>query len=142
MGASCNAPTVGPCQNRINNAAGNQLTSNYVIKNQNIGRSWNASGSLMKTLSKGFAARGGYSYGISRNTIDAGSTTSASFSSMYQHGDPNITPLSLSSNSAGHRVFASATYTRNLIRIGATTVSGFWDIHPQSDNPRTHFQPT
>ena len=129
-GTSCNTPTATPCATRINNAAGNQLTAAYVIKNQDVGRSWNVSGSLMKTLSNGFAARGGYSYGISRNTVDAGSTASGTFGSNYQHGDPNLTPLSLSSNSAGHRVFASATYTKQFIPIGSTSISAFWDIHP------------
>ena len=131
VGASCNSPTVGPCQNRINNAAGNQLTSAFVIKNEDIGRSWNVSGSLMKSLTKGFSARGGYSYGISRNTIDPGSTTSASFGSAYQHAATRTSHHSVCRAIRPVIAFlASATYTKNLLPFGATTIAGFWDIHP------------
>src|SRR6185503_9661808 len=41
FGTSCSNPTVGPCANRINNAAGNVVSTNVVLKNQNIGRAWN-----------------------------------------------------------------------------------------------------
>jgi hypothetical protein len=40
-GANCNNATVGPCSNRINNAAGNQVSSAVAMKNQNVGRNWN-----------------------------------------------------------------------------------------------------
>ena len=40
------------------NAVGNQITANYVIKNENQNRSWNISGALSKALSHGFAFRG------------------------------------------------------------------------------------
>jgi Carboxypeptidase regulatory-like domain len=116
--------------NRINNVVGNQVTAAYVLSNQNIGRSWNVSGSLMKTLTHGFAVRGGYSYGISRNTVDPGSTASGNWGSNYISGDPNNPGLSYSTNSQGNRVFASATYTKEYFSFGSTTISAFWDGHP------------
>ena len=41
---------VGPCVTRINNAAGNQITNAIVLKNQNVGRSWNFAAQRLKTL--------------------------------------------------------------------------------------------
>ena len=52
-GAACGSPTVGPCATRLNNAAGNQITNAIVLKNQDVGRSWNFAASLMKTLEAG-----------------------------------------------------------------------------------------
>src|SRR5262249_29621144 len=55
------AGQVGPCVTRLNNAPGDQVTANYVIKNSNQNYSWNISGSLAKAMSHGFAIKGGYS---------------------------------------------------------------------------------
>src|SRR4029079_571654 len=43
----------GPCFQRLNNAVGNQITANYVIKNQSQNRSSNISGAVSKTASHG-----------------------------------------------------------------------------------------
>ncbi len=59
--------------NRINNATGNQVVENIVLLNQSIGRSWLAAASVIKPVTHGFAFKGGYSYGVSRNTVDPGS---------------------------------------------------------------------
>ena len=88
-GTSCATPTPGPCATRLNNAAGNVITSAVVLKNQDIGRSWNLAGSLAKSLEAGFAFKGAYSYGESRNTIDAGSVAAGSFTNNPISGDPN-----------------------------------------------------
>jgi hypothetical protein len=132
VGTACNAPTTTPCVTRLNNVGGNQITNAIVLKNQNVGRSWNAAGTLSKTLSAGFSIKGAYSYGEARNTIDAGSIASGSFTNNPMHGDPNNPGLGFSSGSPGHRVFVATSYTRQYFGFGATTVSGFWEARPST----------
>jgi hypothetical protein len=138
VGPACAAlGQVGPCVNRINNATGNQVTQAFVLENQNIGRSYTVSGSAMKTLSNGLAIRGGYSYGVAKNTHDPGSTAFTNWASNYQSGDPNNPGLSYSQNSPGNRVFLSATYSKQYFGFGSTMVSAFWDGHPNSNTSYT-----
>ncbi len=132
-GTSCATATSGPCVTRINNAPGNQITNAIVLKNQNIGRSWNASGSLMKTLQAGLSIRGAYSYGVARNTIDPGSVASGSWTTNAISGDPNNPGLGYSSNSPGHRVFVATSYSKEYFGFGATTVSAFWEARTISN---------
>ena len=129
VGPSCNAPTVGPCQNRINNAAGNVVARNIVMKNQNIGRAWNLSASLERPFSNGFFVKGAYNYGVAKNTIDPGSIASGSWNGNAQSNDPNNPGLSYSANSPGHRFFLAASYRKEYFSFGATTVSLFFDAH-------------
>ena len=127
FGASCNNPTVGECANRINNAAGNVVTTAVVMKNQNVGRSWNAAVTLEKRYRAGFWFKTAYSYGDAKNTIDPGSIATGSWQNNPISTDPNLVPLSRSNAAAGHRYFAVGSYSRNFIKIGATTVSLFWE---------------
>jgi len=55
VGPSCNSPTPGPCQFRINNAAGNVVARNIVLKNENVGYSYNISGSVERPFKIGRA---------------------------------------------------------------------------------------
>jgi hypothetical protein len=126
-GPACGAPTVGPCATRLNNAAGNQVTNAMVIKNQDIGRSWNFAASLMKTLQNGVSFKTAYSYGESRNTLDAGSVAAGSFTGNPQSGDPNNPGLAFSSNSPGHRFFIAGSYSKDYFSFGETTVSAYWE---------------
>ncbi|HUP90218.1 MAG TPA: carboxypeptidase regulatory-like domain-containing protein, partial [Longimicrobiales bacterium] len=57
VGTSCTAPSAVPCVTRINNAAGNQVTANIVLKNQNIGRNWNIAFSAVKPMWHGLSLR-------------------------------------------------------------------------------------
>lgn len=138
QGPSCATPTATPCLNRINNAAGNQVTAAYVLKNQDVGRSWVASGSLMKSLSKGFSARGAYSYGRSRNNVDAGSTALGTWTTIAHRADPNNPGLGYSQNSPGHRVYFNATYSKQYFNLGATTISAYWEARTNSVNFATN----
>lgn len=97
-----------------------------VLKNQNVGRSWNVATSLSKTFRNGFV-RGAYSYTEARNTVDAGSIAFGSWNNNAHTGDPNNPGLGFAAVSPGHRVFAAASYRGEYFRFGATTVSVFWD---------------
>jgi hypothetical protein len=126
-GTSCATPTPGPCATRLNNTAGNVITSAVVLKNQDVGRSWNLAGSLSKTLHAGFAFKGAYSYGESRNTIDAGSVAAGSFTSNPISADPNNPSLAYSGSSPGHRVFLTGSYSKQYFDFGGTTISAYWE---------------
>ena len=103
--------------NRINNTTGNVITSAFVLKNQNIGSSWNLSGSLSKTLFHGLSLRGAYSYGEAKNTIDPGSTASSTFANNQHSADPNNPGVGYSAYTQGHRVFVQASYTQAVLRL-------------------------
>jgi hypothetical protein len=107
-----------------------QVANTTVLKNQNVGSSWNIATTLSKTSAFGLSLRGAYSYNISRNTVDPGSVAVTSWSGNPHAGDPNNPGVGYSTPfgaSLGHRVFALASYSRDYFRIGATTVSFFWE---------------
>jgi len=125
------AGQVGPCVNRINNAAGNQITAAYVIGNNDLNRSQNFAATLTKPMFRGMSFRGGFAYGVSKSTIEPSSTASSSWGSANAiPGDPNNPPLAYSTNTPGKRVYFSATYSHDYFGWGATTVSAFYDAHP------------
>jgi hypothetical protein len=124
-GIPCNA-TSGPCVTRINNAPGNNVTQAIVLKNQNEGRSWNIATSLSR-VTGGLTLKGAYSYGETKNTVDAGSTAITSWGGNEHSGDPNNPGLAYSDHSPGHRAFVMASYTGQYFGFGATTISGFWE---------------
>jgi hypothetical protein len=134
VGAACGTGTVGGCVNRINNAAGNQVTANIVMKNQDIGRNWNLAFSASKPMWHGISLRTAYSYGEAKNTIDPGSTANASWGSNATPGDPNNPGLGYSSSSPGHRFYLSASYSKQYFGWGATTISGFWESRTLGNN--------
>lgn len=101
--------------------------------NQSQGRAWNLAFTLEKSNSKGFYVKGGYAYGVSKNTVDAGSTAGTSFSNNTVVGDPNIPELGYSSAYMGNRVFAAASYRLEYFKFGATTFSAFWESQNQSN---------
>jgi hypothetical protein len=117
----------GPCVSRINNSIGNQITNAFVLKNQHVGRSWNAAACAAKTMTAGVSIKGGYSYGEARNPIDPATIGVTSFGGNVMHGDPNNPGLGYSNASPGHRVFVAASYSRQYFGLGATTVSAFWE---------------
>ena len=126
VGPSCNSPTAGACSNRINNAAGNQITNAVVLKNQDIGRSWNLAFSLERPFTNGLFLKAAYSYGEAKNTVDPGSIASGTWTSNPHSNDPNNPGLGISANSPGHRAFLTASYRRQWFDFGATTASIFW----------------
>ena len=117
----------GGCVTRLNNDPGNQVTVAYVLKNESEGRAWNFAQSLVKNTSYGLSIRGAYSYGVSKSLSDPESTAATSFSRSSQFADPNNPGLAYSLWSPGHRVFALVNYSREYFRLGATSISLFWE---------------
>ena len=111
--------------NRINNVVGNQVTSAVVLKNQNVGRSWNVAGTLEKMYRSGLWMKTAYSYGEARNTVDPGSQAAGSFNNNPQDNDPNNPGLSISNQSPGHRFFAVGAHSRDFFKFG---INFFFDV--------------
>jgi hypothetical protein len=110
-----------------------QVIDAIVLKNESIGRSWNAALSLQRTFSAAFFVKGAYSYGEAKNTVDPSSIAFGNWSTNAISGNPNNAPLSFSSASPGHRVFIAASYTKDFFGLGNTTISTFWDAHTNRD---------
>ncbi len=100
------------------------VTNAVVLKNQNIGRSWNMAGTLAKNFRGGFL-KSAYSYGEARNTVDPGSIAFGSWNNNQHAGDPNNPGLGYAVGSPGHRVFLTGAYTMEYFKFGGTTLSFF-----------------
>lgn len=107
----------------------NRIHSNIfnavVLKNQDIGRSWNAAASIKRMFTQGLFINAAYSYGEAKNTVDPGSIAFGSFINNRHAGDPNNPGLGFSDASPGHRLFAAVSYTKEYFDFGGTTVSLF-----------------
>ena len=110
--------------NRINA----NITSAYVLKNQNVGTSYNISASLEKAFSGGFYSKAAYAYGSARNTIDPGSTAGGTFSNNFVSTNPNTPGASYGSAWSGHRAFLVMSYKRQYFGFGATGISVFNEL--------------
>ncbi len=103
------------------------ITSAVVLKNQNVGTSWNTAFSLERGFRNGFFAKAAYSYGIGRNTVDAGSIAFGSWNGNPHAGNPNNPGVGFSNFSAGHRWFTTATYERQYFGFGKTGISVYFE---------------
>ncbi|HEY8551263.1 MAG TPA: carboxypeptidase regulatory-like domain-containing protein [Vicinamibacterales bacterium] len=108
-----------------------------VLKNQNVGRSWNFATSLVKNFRDGFV-KGAYSYGEAENTVDPGSIAFGSWNNNQHAGDPNNPGLGYAISSPGHRVFLAASYGREYFGFGRTTVSIFWEARTNGNTSYTY----
>ena len=109
--------------NRINAKIPNAVT----LSNQALGYSWVGSFSLERPFSNGLFVKGAYSYGETKNTVDPGSIAAGTWFGNPITNDPNNPGLGFSSNFMGHRVFATASYSKDFFKFGNTSVSVFWE---------------
>jgi len=121
-----NGPDGRPRWTAGNNIYGN-IADAVVLKNQNEGYSWNLAFSAERRYRNGFYAKAGYSYGESKNTVDPGSIAFGSWNNNQHSGNPNLPGVAYSTGTAGHRVFAAATYRLEYFNFGGTMFSVFWE---------------
>ena len=126
-GTSCATATATPCVTRLNNVSGNQITNAIVLTNQGVGKSWNAAFTLAKSMQNGFMFKSAYSYGQAKNTVDAGSIASGSWTGNQISSDPNNPTLGYSGASPGHRFFVSTAYSHEYFGFGATSLGVYWE---------------
>jgi hypothetical protein len=111
----------------VNNVDLNRIHSKIdqaiVLKNQNVGNSYNIAVSLERPFKNGLFAKAAWSYGISRNTVDPGSIAGGSWSGNAHAGDPNNPGVGFSANTMGHRAIGAITYRTP----SSTTFSVVWE---------------
>jgi outer membrane receptor protein involved in Fe transport len=113
--------------NRIYSAVSNAV----VLTNQGKGYAWNLSAFVERQFHNGLFARLGYSYGVSKNTVDPGSIASGSWTGNAISGYPNNPAAAYSSNTPGPRLFGAVSYRRDFTGVGPTTISvGFGASRP------------
>jgi hypothetical protein len=113
-----------------NNRIHQNISNAIVLKNQNVGSSWNIATTLSKITTFGLTVRGAYSYNTSRNTVDAGSIAFGSWAGNPHAADPNNPGIGYSTpfaSSLGHRFFVNASFTKEYFGFGGTTFSMFWE---------------
>jgi hypothetical protein len=108
-----------------------------VLKNQNVGRSWDAAFSAEKQFSRGFWFKSAYRYGEAKNTVDAGSIAFGSWNNNQHAGDPNNPGLGFALSSPGHRFFMAGSYTAEYFSFGRTTFSVFFDAYTNGNTSYT-----
>lgn len=113
----------GSNSNRINT----NISTAVVMKNQNVGRQWNASFTLERPFSNGLYVKGAYSYGEARNTVDPGSIAAGTWQNNAITTDPNNPVVGLSGSNQKHRLFITGSYHKDYFKFGGTTVSMFWE---------------
>jgi hypothetical protein len=111
-----------------------------VLTNEGIGYSWNLAFSLERAFTNGLYGKLGYTYGVSKNTVDAGSIASGSWTGNAVALDPNNPLAGYSQFSPGPRIFAALSYTRDFIGAGPTSVSLYLDGHRAGSNSYTFAQ--
>ena len=102
------------------------IANAVVLKNQNVGDSWNLAFTGNKSFKGGFV-KAAYSYGEAKNTIDAGSIAFGSWNNNQHPGDPNNPGIGYASGSAGHRFFLTGSYTKEYFGFGGTTFSAYYE---------------
>ncbi|MEX2157411.1 MAG: carboxypeptidase regulatory-like domain-containing protein [Gemmatimonadales bacterium] len=98
-----------------------------VLTNQGLGHAINVAVSVERAFQNGVFAKLGYAFGESKNTVDAGSIASGSWTGNAISLDPNNPAIANSQFAPGHRIFGAFSYSRDLVGIGATSVSLYFD---------------
>jgi hypothetical protein len=102
------------------------ISNAIVLKNQNVGDSWNLAFTGNKNFKGGFV-KAAYSYGEAKNTVDAGSIAFGSWNNNQHPGDPNNPGLGYAAGSPGHRFFLTGSYTKEYFGFGGTTFSAYYE---------------
>jgi hypothetical protein len=101
-----------------------QVINAIVLGNQHAGYAWNVAASLAKTHRAGFL-KAAYSYTRSRNPVEPGSLAATSWGANPQAGDPNNPGVQYFAH--GHRAFVAGSHRFEYLKLGATTVSFFFE---------------
>ena len=120
-------------RNRINS----NVTAAYVVSNATTGHSYNVSGSLAKSFTKGFFGKAAYAFGETKNSFDPGSTAATNWTANAQSNDPNNPGVQFSTFSPGHRMFLALSYRKEYFRFGATQLSLFTEGRTQGNTSYT-----
>ncbi len=115
-----------------------QVHNAIVLKNQDVGDSWNLAFSGEQELPAAASSSRPTATAKSKNTVDPGSIAFGSWNSNQHAGDPNNPGHRLSpAGSPGHRFFLAGSYTKEYFSFGGTTFSAFFETRTESATPST-----
>ncbi len=100
-----------------------------VLKNQDVGYSYNIAATIEKPMTAGLYGKIGFSYGVSKNTVDPSSIASGNYYNNLQSNNPNNPGLGVSFYTPDSRVFLAISYRIEYFNFGATTISCFLDSY-------------
>jgi hypothetical protein len=110
------------------------VSTAVVLTNQGLGHATNIALSLERAFQNGLFAKVGYTYGVSKNTVDAGSIAAGSWTGNMIARDANNPVAANSQFSPGPRAFGAFTYSRDFVGIGRTSLSLYIDGRPAGNN--------
>lgn len=113
------------------------ITTAILMKNTNKGYSSTITGRLQKTY-KDFFFSVAYTYAVSKNTAEPGSTAGGLWSGRAVQGDPNTPNLAYASWYQPHRVVAFASYKINYAKYFATSIGLFFEAAPNGVTSYTY----
>jgi hypothetical protein len=119
----------GPDRRRrwTSNRIYSNVSNAIVLTNEGKGYSWSTAFSLERAFQGGLFAKVGYAYGVSKNTVDAGSIASGSWSGNPIALDANNPVAGYSQFSPGPRLFGVVSYTHEFFAGSPTSVSVYFD---------------
>jgi len=110
------------------------VSNAIVLTNEGKGYSWNLAFSVERAFRNGLFAKLGYTYGVSKNTVDAGSIAAGSWTGNSISLDPNNPAAGYSLFSPGPRIFGALTYSREFFAGSPTSVSVYFDGRSAGDS--------
>lgn len=109
-------------------AANPNISDAILMRNTNLGYSYNLTAEIQKQFANGFYAKLAYSYTDSRSVNDGGSIAQSIWRDRSISGDPNANVLSYSQFLTPHRIVGVAAYRFEYLNKNlATTVSLFYN---------------
>ncbi len=105
------------------------LTTAILMKNSNKGFSSTLTGRVQKTY-KDFFFSVAYTYAVSKNTAESGSTAGGLWSGRSVQGDPNTDNLAYAGWYQPHRVIAFGSYKISYAKYFATTIGAYFEAAP------------
>ncbi|WP_245826213.1 TonB-dependent receptor [Spirosoma rigui] len=109
-------------------AANPNISDVIVMRNTNLGYSYNLTAEIQKQFTNGLFVKAAYSYTDSRSVNDGGSIAQSIWRDRSVSGDPNDNVLSYSSYLNPHRIVGVAAYKFSYLnKKVATTVSLFYN---------------
>ena len=122
-------PTTGALLSGTAVTAASPVISDAVLmRNTNLGYSYNLTAEIQKQFANGFYVKAAYSYTDSRSVNDGGSIAQSIWRDRSISGDPNANVLSYSSFLQPHRIIGVAAYRFAYAnKHAATTISLFYN---------------
>ncbi|GAB3640832.1 TonB-dependent receptor [Spirosoma arcticum] len=109
-------------------AANPNISDAILMRNTNLGYSYNLTAEIQKQFANGFYMKAAYSYTDSRSVNDGGSIAQSIWRDRSISGDPNANVLSYSGFLTPHRIIGVAAYRLEYLnKRAATTISLFYN---------------